>query len=200
MFRRFHVLALAILAVETLWGCSAGTGYAEPPARSGTSPAQRPAAADSGFSFAVYGDSRTMMYLPSKSEQKDEAIKLMVDMFNLVLPEKIAEEVVRKDVKLTYDSKTGELVQIVMPFMTRSEVMTVTVDKGWATEASVEDVKLLPGVRRTIYRMHGGDWVTPARSSKPCRAAAPSSWSTAETSSGGESRGEPCSTARIGNG
>jgi hypothetical protein len=115
--------------------------------------------AESVFSFAAYGDSRTMMYLPPKEAQKDEAIKLMVEMFNLVLPEKIAAEVVRKDVKLTYDPATGELVQIVMPFMTRSEVMTLTVDQGWVTEASVEDVKLLPGVRRTIYRLIGGSWV-----------------------------------------
>ena len=35
-----------------------------------------------------------------------------------------------------------------MPFMTASEVMTLTLDKGWVTDASVEDVKLLPGVRR----------------------------------------------------
>jgi len=111
------------------------------------------------FSFAVYGDSRTMMYLPYKLEQREEAIKLMVDMFNLVMPEKYAEEVVRKDVKLTYDPATGELVQIVMPFMTRSEIMTLTVDKGWVTEASVEDVKLLPGVRRAMFRLQGGDWV-----------------------------------------
>ena len=115
--------------------------------------------AESGFSFAVYGDSRTMMYLPGKSDQKEEATKLMVEMFNLVLPEKIAAEVVKKDVKLTYDPATGELVQIVMPFMTRSEVMTLTVDQGWVTEASVEDVKLLPGVRRTLYRLIGGSWV-----------------------------------------
>lgn len=33
-------------------------------------------------------------------------------------------------------------------------------DKGWVTEASVEDVKLLPGVHRTMFRMQGGDWVT----------------------------------------
>jgi hypothetical protein len=111
------------------------------------------------FSFAVYGDSRTMMYLPSRLEQREEAIKLMVEMFNLVMPEKYAEEVVRKDVKLSYDPATGELVQVVMPFMSRSEVMTLTVDKGWVTEASVEDVKLLPGVRRTIFRFQGGDWV-----------------------------------------
>ena len=30
-----------------------------------------------GFSFAAYGDSRTMMYLPPKEAQKEEAIKLM---------------------------------------------------------------------------------------------------------------------------
>ena len=78
--------------------------------------------ADSGFSFAVYGDSRSMMYLPYKSDQREEATKLMVDMFELVLPEKVSEEVVKKDVKLTYDPATGELVQIVMPFDTKSEV------------------------------------------------------------------------------
>jgi hypothetical protein len=79
------------------------------------------------------------MYLPYKSNQREEAIKLMVDIFALVLPEKVAEEVVRKDVKLTYDPATDELVQIVMPFETKSEVTTLTVDKGWITEASVEE-------------------------------------------------------------
>jgi hypothetical protein len=100
-----------------------------------------------------------MMYLPYKSDQREEAIKLMVDMFALVFPEKVAEDVVRKDVKLTYDPATEELVQIVMPFETKSEVATLTVDKGWVTEASVEDVKLLPGVHRTMFRLQGGEWV-----------------------------------------
>ena len=45
--------------------------------------------ASSAFSFAVYGDLRSMMYLPYKSDQKEEATKLMVDMFELVLPEKV---------------------------------------------------------------------------------------------------------------
>jgi hypothetical protein len=116
-------------------------------------------AAGSGFSFAVYGDSRSMMYLPDTPDQKEEAIKLIVDMFKLVLPEKVAEEVVRKDVRLIYDPASGELIEIVMPFLTQSQVMTLTVDKGWVTEASVEDVKLLPGVRRTMFRLHGGEWV-----------------------------------------
>jgi Calcineurin-like phosphoesterase len=111
------------------------------------------------FSFAVYGDSRSMMYLPYKSDQREEATRLMVDIFDLVLPEKVSAEMVKRDVKLTYDPATGELVQIVMPFDTRSEVTTLTVDKGWITEASVEDVKLLPGVRRTMFRLQGGEWV-----------------------------------------
>jgi len=111
------------------------------------------------FSFAVYGDSRSMMYLPYKSDQREEAIKLMVDIFALVLPEKVAEEVVRREVKLTYEPATDELVQIVMPFETKSEVTTLKLDKGWVTEASVEDVKLLPGVHRTMFRLHGGEWV-----------------------------------------
>ena len=42
---------------------------------------------DLAFSFAVYGDSRSMMYLPYKWAQREEAIKLMVDMFDLVLRE-----------------------------------------------------------------------------------------------------------------
>jgi len=112
-----------------------------------------------GFSFAVYGDSRSMMYLPYRSDQEQQARQLMVDMFELVLPSKVAAAVVQKHVKLTYDPVTKELVQIVMPFDTASEVTTLTLDKGWVTEASVEDVKLLPGVRRTMFRLQGGEWV-----------------------------------------
>ena len=116
-------------------------------------------AADTGFSFDVYGDSRSMMYLPYKASQEAEARKLMVDMFELVMPEKISEAVVQRDVKLIYDPTSHELVQLVMPFMTRSEVTTLTLDKGWVTSASVEDVKLLPGVRREMFRLEGGQWV-----------------------------------------
>src|SRR6476469_7272855 len=114
--------------------------------------------AGKGFSFAAYGDSRPMMYLPSK-EGNPDLTQLFVEMFGLVMPEKIAEEVVKRDVKLTFDPVTHELIQIVMPFESKSEVMTLTVDEGWVTEASVEDVKLLPGVHRTMFRLQGGDWV-----------------------------------------
>ena len=80
-------------------------------------------------------------------------------MFGLVMPEKVAEEVVDKYVRMTFDPDTKELVQVVMPFMTKTEVMTLTVDKGWVTEASVEDIKLLPGVHRRMFRLQGGEWV-----------------------------------------
>jgi hypothetical protein len=115
--------------------------------------------ATSGFSFDVYGDSRSMMYLPYRASQEADARTLMVDMFDLVLPEKVAAGVVQKDVKLIYDPSSHELVQLVMPFETQSEVTTLTLDKGWVTSASVEDVKLLPGVHRTMFRLEGGEWV-----------------------------------------
>src|SRR5215475_2927883 len=118
-----------------------------------------PPAKESAFSFAVYGDSRSMMYLPYKADQKEEATNAMVDMFELVLPEKVAAGVFKEHVKLIYDPATKELAQVIMPFMTHSEVTYMTMDKGWVTEAAVEDVKLLPGVRRTMFRLHGGEWV-----------------------------------------
>ena len=126
----------------------------------GNAQSQQPAGAkESAFSFDVYGDSRSMMYLPYKQDEEAQARQLMVEMFELVLPAKVAPEVVAKDVKLIYDPTTKELVEMVMPFDTASEVTTLKFDKGWVTEASVEDVKLLPGVSRTMFRLHGGDWV-----------------------------------------
>ena len=115
--------------------------------------------ADSGFSFAVYGDSRTMFYLPFKSDQEAEARALMVQMFELVFPKNVAEVVVKRDVKFIYDRETHELTTVIMPFDTKYEVTTLTLDKGWVTKASVEDVKLLPGVHRTMFELQGGEWV-----------------------------------------
>src|SRR5262245_8154781 len=119
---------------------------------------QVPPGASSAFSFAAYGDSRPMMYLPVKDGQRD-LTKLFVEMFGLVMPRKIAEAVVKRDVKMIYDPVSKDLVKIIMPFESKTEVMTMTVDQGWVTEASVEDVKLLPGVHRTMFRLQGGDWV-----------------------------------------
>jgi hypothetical protein len=147
MITRIASSLVSAAAILTL--CACGTQSAQ----------QAPHPVDSGFSFAVYGDSRSMMYLPYRSDQEKEARQLMVDMFELVLPAKVAPEVVEKDVKLIYDPDTKDLVQMVMPFDTASEVTTLKFDKGWVTEASVEDVKLLPGVSRTMFRLEGGDWV-----------------------------------------
>src|SRR6185436_5441581 len=91
---------------------------------------QTPPAAGAAFSFAVYGDSRPMMYLPYKDGQP-ELFKLFVEMFGLVMPERVAEAVVRKDVKMIFNPATKELIKVVMPFASRSEVMTMTLDKGW---------------------------------------------------------------------
>ena len=124
----------------------------------GATAQQAKPAGGGAFSFAAYGDSRPMMYLPPKAGQPD-LVKMFVELFGLVMPEKMAEELVKKDVKMIFDPATKELIQIIMPFMTKTEVMTLTVDKGWVTEASVEDVKLLPGVHRTIFRLQGGEWV-----------------------------------------
>ena len=99
-----------------------------------------------------------MMYVPPTAGRPD-AVKLFTELFGLVMPEKAAEELVKKDVKLIFDPNTKELISVTMPFMSKSEVTTLTMDKGWVTEASVEDVKLLPGVRRTMFRLEGGEWV-----------------------------------------
>jgi hypothetical protein len=150
---RSSILRLALLAA-----LGAGCGKTVAVAAGGDkTKAPEPGAA--GFSFAVFGDSRSMMYLPSRESQAAETKKDLVDMFEIAMPEKLAEGAVQKHVKLTYDPTSRELLQIVMPFMTASEVMTVRVDQGWVTEASVEDVKLLPGVHRTMFRIEGGQWV-----------------------------------------
>ena len=74
--------------------------------------------------------------------------------------EQVAAELVQKDVKMIFDPVTKELIKIIMPFASKTEVMTLTVDNGWVTEASVEDTKLLPGVHRAMFRLQGGEWVT----------------------------------------
>ena len=61
-----------------------------------------------GFSFVAVGDTRPMMYLPENAGKPD-LVKLFVEMFGLVMPEKVAEEVVEKYVKLIFDPDTKEL-------------------------------------------------------------------------------------------
>ena len=138
------------------------SGIAAASALSGALPtsaqAQTIAPGGGGFSFAACGDSRPMMYLPVKDGQPD-LVRLFVEMFGLVMPERVAEAVVKRDVRMIFDPVTKELVQVIMPFMSKSEVMTLTVDQGWVTRATVEDVKLLPGVHREMFQLQGGDWV-----------------------------------------
>ena len=49
-----------------------------------------------------------MMYLPYKDGRPD-LVKLFVEMFGLVMPEKVAEAVVARDVKMIFDPVTKEL-------------------------------------------------------------------------------------------
>ena len=79
--RRAVVGALAAVPVlPSLFGLFGPT-----PARAQT----QMTSAGKGFSFAVYGDSRPMMYLPSK-EGNPDLNQLFVEMFGLVMPEKVA--------------------------------------------------------------------------------------------------------------
>jgi hypothetical protein len=110
--RRAVVGALAaVLALPSLFGLFGPT-----PARVQT----QMTSAGEGFPFAVYGDSRPMMYLPSK-EGNPDLNQLFVEMFGLVMPEKIAEGVVKRDVKVTFDLVTHELIQSVMPFESKAK-------------------------------------------------------------------------------
>ena len=87
-------------------------------------------AASAGFSFAACGDTRPMMYLPFK-EGNPDLVRLFVEMFGLVMPEQVAEEVVKRDIKMIFDPATKDLIQVIMPFMSKTEVMTLSVDQGW---------------------------------------------------------------------
>ncbi|HEU0208007.1 MAG TPA: hypothetical protein VFQ78_03425 [Candidatus Udaeobacter sp.] len=96
---KLYPVLLAVIGLFTLVAGAAAAAAAEkstPPKKSAV-----------GFSFAVYGDSRSPMYLPNMETQKEEATNAMVDMFQLVLPEKVAAGVIQKDVKLIYDPATN---------------------------------------------------------------------------------------------
>ena len=137
------------------------------------SPKPAPPRADTGFSFAVYGDSRSMMYLPAGQEQQAAASELLTNMISLLMPAPVAVEVIQKATKFTYDPTTKQLVQIVMPFESSDQIMTMRVDQGWVTQALVENVKFQPGVQSTMFRLEGGDWVARevARTVKTGRAS-----------------------------
>ena len=141
-----RTLISGMTAVSALGGALSTVAGAQTTVTSGT------------FSFAVCGDSRPMMYLPN-NQGKPDLVKLFVEMFGLVMPERVAEAVVKRDVKMIFDPATKDLVEVIMPFMSKTEVMTLSIDQGWVTRATVEDVKLLPGVHREMFQLEGGDWV-----------------------------------------
>jgi hypothetical protein len=66
---------------------------------------QMPSAAGSAFSFAAYGDSRPMMYLPVKDGQRD-LTKLFVEMFGLVMPIRSAKTSSRSSCRLNRRPKS----------------------------------------------------------------------------------------------
>lgn len=68
------------------------------------------ASTQGGFSFAAVGDTRPMMYLPPNAGEPD-LVKFFVEMFGLVMPDRVAEEVVKKYVRMTFDPQTKELIQ-----------------------------------------------------------------------------------------
>ncbi len=84
-------LAMVVLAA----GCGRSAVGGEAP--------RAPQTNGSAFSFAVYGDSRSMMVLPDSAGQEAEAREEMVDMFALAVPVKAARQMVKKHVTLTYD-------------------------------------------------------------------------------------------------
>jgi len=87
-----------VILVITFTASTLGVGALSPSRAVGTSQTdEQPAlvtvakVADSkeqkGFSFAVHGDSRSMLYLPYKKGQEERIHKLLVDVFSLVMPE-----------------------------------------------------------------------------------------------------------------
>src|SRR5260370_42142736 len=67
-----------------------------------TAVAQTPIVTAAGFSFAAVGDTRPMMYLPLQEGQPD-LNKFLLEVLGLVMPEKVGEALVAKDVKMISD-------------------------------------------------------------------------------------------------
>ena len=115
---------------------------------------------DTGFSFAVYGDSRSMFYLPYKSDQEAEARETDGSYVRAGVSRERSQRWWSKETSSSsMTEKPTSWQEVIMPFDTKYEITTLTLDKGWVTKASVEDVKLLPGVHRTMFELEGGEWV-----------------------------------------
>ena len=60
-----------------------------------------------GFSFVVLGDSRPMMYLPFKENQRDQIHRLLTDVFALVMPDRVHVSKAVSDDALCLDLRCG---------------------------------------------------------------------------------------------
>ena len=110
--RRAVVGAIAAVpALPSLFGLFGPT-----PARAQT----QMTSAGKGFSFAAYGDSRPMMYLPVQGGESRISTSCSSKCSGWSCRRRSPQEVVKKDVKMIFDPATKELIQIVMPFRQRA--------------------------------------------------------------------------------
>ena len=77
--------------------------------------------------------------VPPYKDGKPDLVMLFVEMFGLVMPGagRGGGGEARCQGVLIFDPATNDLVEVIMPFMSKSEVMTLSVDKGWVTRATV---------------------------------------------------------------
>lgn len=111
------------------------------------------------FSFVVFGDSRTVGKLPPSKDQIEGIQKGLINLYDILVGEKVDLKYIKEKVELTFDPITNALTNARLPLAYKPEIAYLTIDDGWITEASVENPRLLPGIRKTIYRICGGEWV-----------------------------------------
>lgn len=116
-------------------------------------------AEEEGFSFVAFGDSRTLAKMPNKKEQMEDIYKSVLSMYEFVYEAKLPLDFVKQNALFSFDPVTQELLQIDMPFAIKQEILYLKLNKGWITEASVENLNILPRVRQPILHLYGGEWV-----------------------------------------
>ncbi|MFA6075587.1 MAG: metallophosphoesterase [Negativicutes bacterium] len=112
-----------------------------------------------GFSFVVYGDSRTEMYLPYKEDEQNKIYDRSFDLFQLFMADNVAKEMIKDYVKLKFDPVTKDLSE--MRITTPKGTGVFKVNNGWVVETYLESPKN-PELRLTIFRLYAGDWVNNA--------------------------------------
>ena len=110
-------------------------------------------AGDSAFSFAVYGDSRPMMYLPLK-DGKPDLTKLFVEMFKPV-----AEHAEKEGVLLLVEPEPGLLIETCDQFLefmqhVDSPAVGMNYDVGHAYCVGDDAAATIPKVAKYIRHFH----------------------------------------------